>query len=41
VGTTQGYDSSRPGFFVVPADGESNNERIFVVRGATQQVSFI
>ena len=41
VGTTQGYDSTRPGFFVVPADGESNNERIFVVRGATQQVSFI
>ncbi len=41
VGTTQGYDASRPGFFIFPADTESNNERIFVVRGATQQVSFI
>ncbi len=41
VGTTQGYDPGRPGFFVVPADSESNNDRIFVVRGATQQVSFI
>lgn len=41
VGTTQGYDSSRPGFFVIPADTESNNERVFVVTGATHKVSFI
>jgi hypothetical protein len=41
VGTTQGYDSSRPGFFVIPADTESNDERIFVVASATQQVSLI
>jgi hypothetical protein len=41
TGTTQGYDPSRPGFFVVPADPQSNNERCFVVTGATQQVSFI
>ena len=41
VGTTQGYDPGRPGFFVVPADSESNNERVFVVRGGTQQVSFL
>ncbi len=41
VGTTQGYDARRPGFFVFPADTESNNERIFVVRGAIQQISFI
>lgn len=41
VGTTQGYEASRPGFFVIPADAESNNERVFVVTGATHRVSFI
>ena len=41
VGTTQGYDANRPGFFVFPADTGSNNERIFVVKGATKQVSFV
>ena len=41
VGTTQGYDPTRPGFFVIPADSEENNERVFVVTAATQQVSFI
>lgn len=41
VGTTQGYDPSRAGFFVVPVDQASNNERCFVVARATQRVSFI
>jgi hypothetical protein len=41
TGTTQGYDASRPGFFVVPADSASNNDRCFVVKGSTQQVFFI
>jgi hypothetical protein len=41
LGTTQGYDPSRPGFFVMPAGTEENNERVFVVTAATQQVSFI
>jgi hypothetical protein len=41
TGTTQGYDSSRPGFFVIPADSQSNNERCFVVTGSTQQVTFL
>jgi len=41
VGTTQGYDRSRPGFFVVPVDVESNNERCFVITAATQEVSFL
>ncbi len=40
TGTTQGYDPGRPGFFVVPADIHSNNERIFVVSDATQRISF-
>src|SRR5512145_511206 len=31
VGTTQGYDATRPGFFVIPADAQSNNDRCFVV----------
>ena len=41
VGTTQGFDRTRPGFFVFPADNEENNDRVFVVTAATQQVSFI
>jgi hypothetical protein len=41
VGTTQGYDPSRPGFFVSPADAGSNNDRCFVVTSAAKQVSFI
>jgi hypothetical protein len=38
VGTTLTYDASRPGFFLFPADPRSNNERVFVVRGATTSV---
>lgn len=41
VGTTQGYDRSRPGFFVVPVDKASNNERCFVVAAATKEVGFL
>jgi len=41
VGTTQGYDRSRPGFFVVPVDASSNNERCFVVAAAAQNVTFV
>lgn len=41
VGTTTGYQPSRPGFFVEPADPESNNERCYVVMAATEQVSFL
>ncbi|HEX5760925.1 MAG TPA: hypothetical protein VF121_17190 [Thermoanaerobaculia bacterium] len=41
VGTTQGYDRSRPGFFVVPVDPKSNNQRCFVVAAATQEVAFL
>lgn len=41
VGTTQGYDPARAGFFIIPASGESNNERCFVVAAATRQVSFL
>lgn len=41
VGTTQGYDASRPGFFIIPADPDSNNDRCFVIASATRKVSFI
>ena len=41
VGTTTGYQPDRPGFFVVPADVDSNIERCFVVTSATQEVSLI
>lgn len=38
VGVTQGYHPERPGFFVLPADAKSNNERCFVVTSAAKQV---
>ena len=41
VGTTDGYTQDCPGFFVVPADTNSNNESCFVVKSATQQISLI
>jgi hypothetical protein len=41
LGTTQGYQPGRPGFFIIPADPRSNNERLYVVSAATQEVSFV
>jgi hypothetical protein len=41
VGTTQGYQAGRVGFFVIPADEKSNNSRCFIVTAATQQVSLL
>lgn len=38
VGHTQGYSPDRQGFFIAPADPESNNDRIFVVRSATTSI---
>ena len=40
IGYTSGYSPDRPGFFVFPADPESNNEKIFVVTAATANVAF-
>jgi hypothetical protein len=40
-GYTQGYSPDRQGFFVFPADPESNNDRIFVVSGATDTIEFV
>lgn len=41
VGTTTGYQPGRAGFFVVPADMASNNERCYVISLATQEINFI
>ncbi len=41
VGTTAGYQPGLPGFFLIPADAESNNERCYVVTTATQDIRFI
>ena len=41
VGTTTGYDAQRPGFFLFPVDGQSNNARIFIVQTVVKKVRFI
>lgn len=41
VGFTQGYQPGRAGFFMVPADARSNNERIYVVSAAAREVRFL
>ena len=39
VGTTQGYQPGRPGFFIQPADADSNTERCYVIAAATREVT--
>jgi hypothetical protein len=41
VGTTQGYQAGRPGFFLVPIDPESNNERCYVVSAAAKDIKLL
>lgn len=41
LGYTQGFSPNRPGFFVFPVDAESNNDRIFVVNSATDEIYFV
>jgi hypothetical protein len=41
VGFSQGYSSERPGFFLVPADTHSNNQRVFILRSATKRVKYL
>ncbi len=40
VGTTMGYDPSRPGYFIFPVDPKSNNQKIFVVTGAVKSARY-
>ena len=41
VGTTQGYQPGRPGFFIVPADAGSNTERCYVIAASTTEVGWV
>ncbi len=41
VGYTQGFTPERIGFFVFPSDPDSNNDRVFVVKAATNKINFI
>ena len=41
VGTTQGYQPGRPGFFLLPADAGSNIERCYVVSAAAHEIRFL
>jgi len=40
TGFTTAYSTERQGWFLVPADEESNNLRIFVVNSAVEDVEF-
>ena len=37
-GTTEAYNPKKTGFFMFPADPESNNSRIFIVNAGVRQV---
>jgi Tfp pilus assembly protein PilZ len=41
VGSVLGYDPQRLGFFVTPADSQSNNLRVFVVSAAVKNFRFL
>lgn len=41
LGTTQGYQPGRPGFFIVPADEGSNIERCYVVSASASSIDFV
>ena len=41
VGSTLGYESSRPGFFLFPADPQTNNVRVFAVSKAVRAVRYL
>jgi hypothetical protein len=41
IGYTLGCSPDRQGFFMTPADLKGNNERIFVVKSATEKVEFL
>ena len=41
VGYTQGYSANRTGFIFFPADPDCNNEKVFIVIDATDDIHFI
>ena len=40
AGFTMGYSKDKPGFFLIPADPDGNNLRVFVVNAAVVEVEF-
>lgn len=41
IGFALSYSPDRIGFFLVPADKKSNNERIYVITSSTKKVEFL
>ena len=41
VGLTLGYNASKQGFFVTPADPDTNNQRVYVVNRAVRSIHWI
>ena len=41
VGYTLAYSPDRQGFFMAPADLQGNNERIFVIKSATEKIELL
>jgi len=41
VGYTSGYGPDRPGFFLIPAETDSNNSRIFIVNKSIQDLRWM
>ncbi len=41
VGYTLAYSPDRQGFFMTPADLQGNNERIFVIKSATEKIELL
>lgn len=41
IGYTQGFSPARQGFILFPGDPRSNNDRIFIVTRATEEIFFL
>ena len=41
IGYTTGYSPERLGFYLMPADLKGNNERIFIVKSATETIEML
>jgi len=41
IGSTLGYDPKRQGFFIFPADPQSNNIRVYAVSSFVEKVRYL
>ena len=41
AGITSAFAPDKPGFFMTPADPNTNNDRIFVLRGAVRRIEWV